>query len=81
MISACHREYFHRANIVYFAALEKHERPPCMYSTANKAFLSVILFGVAIARRLAIAKSREKCYCQTSGNSTKSGKMLLPDVW
>ena len=35
----------------------------------------------SIARRLAIAQSREKCYCQTSGNSTKSGKMLLPDVW
>ena len=32
-------------------------------------------------RRLAIAQSREKCYCQTSGNSTKSGKVLLPDVW
>ena len=35
---------------------------------------------MAIARRLAIAKTREKCYCQTSGNSTKSWKMLLPDV-
>ena len=37
-------------------------------------------YGVSIARRLAIAKTRGKCYCQTSGNSTKSGKMLLPDV-
>ena len=38
-------------------------------------------YEVAIARRLAIAKTREKCYCQTSGNSTKLGKMLLPGVW
>ena len=35
----------------------------------------------SIDRRLAIAQSREKCYCQTSGNSTNSGKVLLPDVW
>ena len=28
----------------------------------------------SIDRRLAIAQSREKCYCQTSGNSTKSKK-------
>ena len=48
----------------------------------------------SIDRRLAIAQSREKCYCQTSGNSTKSGKcyyqtsgnskisgkLLLPDT-
>ena len=43
--------------------------------------IHVIYYGVAIARRLAIANTRGKCYCQTSGNSTKSGKMLLPDVW
>ena len=30
-------------------------------------------------RRLAIAQSRGKCYCQTSGNSTNSRKVLLPD--
>ena len=42
---------------------------------------SIINKEESIARRLAIAQSREKCYCQTSGNSTKSGKMLLPDVW
>ena len=41
----------------------------------------IIILEESIARRLAIAQSREKCYCQTSGNSTKSGKMLLPDVW
>ena len=35
---------------------------------------------MAIARRLAIAKTREKRYCQTSGNSIKSWKMPLPDV-
>ena len=33
------------------------------------------------ARRLALAQNREKCYCQTSGNSTNSGKVLLLDVW
>ena len=38
-------------------------------------------YGVAIVRRLAIAKTLEKCYCQTSGNGKKSGKMILPDVW
>ena len=32
-------------------------------------------------RRLAIAQTREKCYCQTSGNSKISEKLLLPDVW
>ena len=35
----------------------------------------------SIDRRLVIAQSRGKCYCQTSGNNTNSGKVLLPDVW
>ena len=35
----------------------------------------------SIDKRLAIAQSREKCYCQASGNSTNSGTVLLPDVW
>ena len=34
-------------------------------------------YGVAIARRLAIAKTRGKCYCQTSGNSTKVGENAI----
>ena len=34
----------------------------------------------AIARRLAIARSRRHCYCQTSGYSKISGKLLLPDT-
>ena len=34
----------------------------------------------SIARRLAIAQTREKCYCQTSGNSKISGKLLWPDT-
>ena len=33
-----------------------------------------------IDRRLAIAQSRGKCYCQTSGNSKISEKLLLPDT-
>ena len=34
----------------------------------------------AIARRLAIAQSRGKCYCQTSDNSINTVILLLPDV-